>query len=238
MSTSTNTAAKRENAENGGMSAKKLTVLAMFAALAYLCLFVFRFKVSFLSLEIKDSFITMAGFVFGPLTAVGLALAESLLEMVTLSDTGIYGAVMNFAGSAAFAGVASLIYKYRKTLGGALAGLISAAVVMSGVMILMNILITPLYMKVPRSVVVGMIPTLLLPFNLIKGSLNSGMVFLLYKPLSEALKGIGMLPKKEDFRFGKKSVIVLIAAAAVIAAAVVCIIMFLDGDIEWVRSAG
>ena len=79
--------------------------------MAYLCLFVFRFKVNFLSLEIKDVFITMSGFIFGPITAIAVALVEAVLEMITLSDTGIYGAVMNFAGSAAFAGIASLIYK-------------------------------------------------------------------------------------------------------------------------------
>lgn len=101
------------------MDTKKLTVLAMFVALGYLCLFVFRFKVQFLSFEIKDVFITISGFIFGPLTAVGVALAEALLEMFTLSDTGIYGAVMNFAGSASFAASASLVYKYRKSLYGA-----------------------------------------------------------------------------------------------------------------------
>lgn len=214
---------------------KRLTVLAMFLALAYLCLFVFRFKVQFLSLEIKDVFITICGFIFGPVTAVGVALAEALLEMVTLSDTGIYGAVMNFFGSAAFAGTASLVYKYRKTLGGALTGLAISVVVMTTVMIIMNILITPFYMKCSRSVVYGMIPTLLLPFNLVKGVLNAGFVCLLYKPLSEALKGIGMLPKKEKYKFGKRSVITMTAAAAVIIAAIVCLIVFLNGNIEWTR---
>ena len=42
------------------MDVKEMTILAMFTALGYLCLFVFRFKVSFLTLEFKDVFITMA----------------------------------------------------------------------------------------------------------------------------------------------------------------------------------
>lgn len=217
------------------MDTKHLTVLAMFIALAYLCLYVFRFKVNFLSLEIKDVFITMSGFIFGPLTAVGVALAEALLEMFTLSDTGIYGAVMNFAGSASFAGIASLIYKYKKNLIGALLGLVSAIAVMTCVMIAMNILITPFYMKCPREVVYGLIPSLLLPFNLIKGTLNAALVFLIYKPLSEALKAIGMLPKTNSFRFDKKSIIVTVLSVAVIAAAIISLIIFLDGNVEWVR---
>ena len=218
-----------------GMDIKKLTVLAMFVALGYLCLFVFRIKVQFLSLEIKDVFITMSGFVFGPLTAVGVALAESLIEMFTLSDTGIYGAVMNFAGSACFAGTASLIYKYKKNLFGAFMGILCGAVVMTGVMIVLNIIITPFYMKAPRSVVVSLIPTLLLPFNIIKGLLNGGIIFLVYKPLSEALKGIGVLTKKDSFKFDKKSVAVIIASVAVIALSVTALVLFMNGSVEWGR---
>ena len=214
---------------------KKLTVLAMFVAMAYLCLYVFKFKVQFLSLEIKDVFITMSGFIFGPLTAVGVAFVESLLEMITVSDTGPYGAIMNFAGSATFAGTASLIYKYKKNLLGALIGLVSAVVLMTGVMIVLNIFITPLYMKAPREVVISMIPTLLLPFNLVKGSLNSAFVFLLYKPLSEALKGMGMLPKTKEFKFDKKSVLVAILSAVVIAIIIICIIFLFKGNFELIK---
>lgn len=221
--------------KNNRINTRKLTVLAMFIALAYLCLFVFRFKVNFLTLEIKDVFITMTGFIFGPITALGVAFVESLLEMVTLSDTGFYGAIMNFVGSAAFAVTASLIYKYKKNLFGAVIGLVSAVVVMTCVMIIMNILITPIYMHAPRSVVYQMIPTLLLPFNLIKGTLNSALLFLLYKPFSEALKGLKMLPKTDSYKFDKKTVIDSIIAILIIAAAIVSLIVFLNGNIEWVR---
>ncbi len=214
---------------------KKLTVLAMFVALGYLCLFIFRFKVQFLSFEIKDVFITMSGFIFGPLVALGVAFVEAVLEMITLSDTGFYGAVMNFAGSASFAVTASLIYKYKKNLYGAVLGLLCGVAVMTGVMIVMNILITPLYMKAPRQVVIGLIPTLLLPFNIIKGVFNSAVLFVIYKPLSSALKGIGMLPKNDDYRLDKKSIAVTVIAAAVMVVAVIALIFFMKGSVEWGR---
>lgn len=214
---------------------KKLTVLAMFVALGYLCLFIFRFKVQFLSFEIKDVFITMSGFIFGPLVALGVAFVEAVLEMITLSDTGFYGAVMNFAGSASFSVTASLIYKYKKNLYGAVLGLLCGVAVMTGVMIVMNILITPLYMKAPRQVVIGLIPTLLLPFNIIKGAFNSAVLFVIYKPLSSALKGIGMLPKNDDYRLDKKSIAVTVIAAAVMVVAVIALICFMKGSVEWGR---
>lgn len=214
---------------------KKLTVLAMFVALGYLCLFVFRFKVQFLSFEIKDVFTTMSGFIFGPVVALGVAFTEAVIEMITLSDTGLYGAVMNFAGSASFAVTASLIYKYKKNLYGAVLGLLCGVAVMTGVMIVMNILITPLYMKAPREVVIGLIPTLLLPFNVIKGVFNSAVLFVIYKPLSSALKGIGMLPKSDNYKLDKKSIVVTVAAVAVMAASVVALILFMNGSVEWGR---
>lgn len=214
---------------------KKMTVLALFIAIAYICLFLFRIKVSFLTLEIKDVFITMTGFLFGPLTAVGVALVEALIEMVSLSDTGIYGAIMNFAGSAAFAGTAAIIYKYRKTLSGAIVGLIVATFAMTGIMIVLNIAITPFYMKAPRSVVFGLIPTLLLPFNVIKGLLNAGILFVIYKPLSTALKSIGMIPKNQEFKADRKFAVVTAVATLVIISAVVLLIALMKGSVIWGR---
>lgn len=215
---------------------KKMTVLAMFVALSYLCVFVFRFKVQFLSFEMSDIFITICGFAFGPLAAVGVALAKSLLEMITISDTGIYGAVMNFASSAAFAGTAALIYKYKKSLGGALLAMLGAIIARTVVIIALNILITPLYMKCSREVVIGMISSLLLPFNLVKAFMSAGLVFILYKPLSGALRNIGVLPAHaESFTLTKKNIFILIISALVVIAAIVAFVVCLNGNIEWVK---
>lgn len=215
---------------------KKLTVLAMFVALSYLCVFVFRFKVQFLSFELSDIFITIAGFAFGPVAAIGIALAKSLLEMVTIADTGFYGAIMNFASSAAFAGVASVIYKYKKSLNGAILSMAGAIFARTVIIILMNILITPFYMKCPREVVIGMIPTLLLPFNLVKAFMNAGLVFLLYKPLSNALKNIGVMPKGDSaFSVNKKNIAVIIISAIVVIAAIVALLVFMNGNFEWIK---
>ena len=216
---------------------KKITILAMFAALGYICLFVFRFKVSFLTLEFKDVFITMAGFVFGPVAALGVALAESLLEMVKLSDTGFWGALMNFAGSATFAVTAAVIYMYNKSFKGAVIGLTAAVFSMTAVMLLMNLLITPIYAHTDVKTVIGMIIPLLLPFNLIKSVLNAAIAFILYKPISQALKSIHLLPKKDDdFKVGKKSVIGLVIASCIIIISIAVVLMVFKGNFEIIRS--
>lgn len=232
---STKTAADNVHARK--MDVKKMTILAMFAALGYLCLFVFRFKVSFLTLEFKDVFITMAGFVFGPLAAAGVAFAESLIEMVTLSDTGFWGAVMNFGGSATFAVTASLIYKYNKNFKGAVIGLIAAIFSMTAVMLVMNLLITPIYAHTTIDVVIGMILPLLLPFNLIKSALNAALCFMLYKPVSQALKSVHLLPRSDDsFTVNKNTVIGLVIAAIVIVTSIVLVLSVFGGNFELVKA--
>lgn len=219
------------------MDVKEMTILAMFTALGYLCLFVFRFKVSFLTLEFKDVFITMAGFVFGPLAAVGVALAESLLEMVTLSDTGFLGAVMNFGGSAAFAVTASLIYKYNKSFKGAVIGLIAAMFSMTAVMLVMNLFITPIYAHTTIDEVIGMIMPLLLPFNLIKSALNAAICFMLYKPISQALKSIHMLSRRDDgFTVTRNTIIGIVIAGLVIVGSIVLVLTVFGGNFELVKS--
>ena len=88
---------------------KKLTVLAMLSAIAYVAVALLRFPVVlFLSYEPKDVVIAIGGFLYGPLAALGISLVVSFIEMLTISSTGWIGFVMNFLSSAAFAGTAAL----------------------------------------------------------------------------------------------------------------------------------
>ncbi len=104
---------------------------------------------------------------------------------------------MNILSTAAFSVVAATIYHYRRTLFGAVSGLFCGVLSMTAVMLLWNFLVTPIYMGVPRDVVVSMLVPVFLPFNLIKAGLNGGFVLLLYKPVSHALKRASLLPKAE-----------------------------------------
>ena len=159
----------------------------MFAALAFVVSLVFRFPVTFLTFDAKDAIITLAGFIFGPISALVTSLLAAILEF-QISDTKVYGFIMNFASSATFSVTSSLIYKYKRTFFGSLIAFYSATVVLTAVMLCMNILVTPFYMGVPRSVVIENIPTLFLPFNLAKALLNSAIAMLLYKPVITSLR--------------------------------------------------
>ena len=173
---------------NSAAKIKKTVILALFCAIAYATMFVMRFKVSFLTFDAKDAVITIAGLLFGPMAALVISFIVALIEMITVSDTAFYGFIMNFASSAAFSCVCSLIYKYKKNIKGAVLGLVSAIFVNTAVMIAMNLFVTPFYMHAPIQEVAKMIPALLLPFNFTKSILNASLVLILYKPVSRAIK--------------------------------------------------
>ena len=168
---------------------KMLTTSAMFCAIAYAAVFFCRIPVvAFLKYEPKDVIITIGGLLMGPIVAFLISLVVSVIEMMTISDTGVIGLFMNVVASTTFACSASIIYQKNRTLKGAIYGLLVGWFAMTIVMLLWNYLITPFYMAVPREAVVSMLLPVILPFNLIKGGLNFAIVLLLYKPVVNALR--------------------------------------------------
>ncbi len=173
---------------------KQLVTAAMFAAIAYVIVAVIRIPIIlFLKYEPKDVVIAIAGFLYGPLTSLAISGVVCLLEMVTISDTGIIGCIMNMLATCSFACTAAFIYKKRHNLRGAVEGMIIGTVFMTIIMLLWNYLITPLYMGYPREAVVEMLLPAFLPFNLLKGGLNTAILFLIYKPVVSALRKAGLV---------------------------------------------
>ncbi len=176
---------------------KKLTTTAMLSAMAYILMFISKIIPAvegFLQYDAKDVVIAIGGFILGPLYALIISVVVSLLEFLTVSGTGFIGLVMNIISTATFACVASFIYRRKKTLLGAFLSLGTATVALTAVMLLWNYYITPLYMNIPRSVIVPMLPTVFLPFNLVKGLINSGFILFTYRPVVSALQKAKLVP--------------------------------------------
>ena len=213
---------------NKKQNLKYLTGGALFSALTFGVSLVFRIPVGFLTFDAKDAVITIAAFVWGPLSAIPMAIIAALLELVTISSTGWYGFLMNVASTLAFALTSSFIYKMRRTRNGSIIAIYSAVVAVCVVMMVMNILITPYYMGVPRGMVVDLLPTLLLPFNFAKAMMNGAIVVLLYKPLVTSLRLVGFAKgsaNASDLKLNKNSVIMLIIGALTLTVSVVIFII-------------
>ena len=212
----------------------RLTLMAMFAALAYIVMLVGRFPISsvdFLKYDPKDVILVICGFILGPMPALLVTFVVSAIEMLTVSSTGIIGLIMNVLSSAGFACTAALVYKKRHSLRGAAVGLVLGALVMTALMLLWNYFITPYYMGMPREAVAAMLVPVFLPFNLIKSALNAAIAMLIYKPVSRALRQIGLTEPVGGQAPGKKSVMGALLIAALVLVSCIFIVLIMRGII-------
>ncbi len=206
-------------------SVKKLVLMAMLAAMAYMIMTLVRIPiVLFLKYEPKDVIITIGGFLLGPMTSFIVSLVVSLIEMVTVSETGPIGCLMNLLSTCSFACTAAFIYKRQHTLKGAGIGLAAGSVFMVGIMLLWNWLISPLYMGVERSAVEALLLPAFLPFNLLKAGLNSALTLGLYKPVATALRKTGLV--ETGNRTGASKIGIYLFAAGLLITCILLLLVF------------
>jgi len=194
---------------------REITILAFLAVIAYVVMYLSKQipvnVIGFLNFDLKDVIICIAGFLYGPLAVVSISVVVSIIEMVTISSTGFWGLLMNVLSTCAFICTAAWIYQRHRTMKGAICGLVIGALLMTGVMLLWNWLITPIYMDAGRDFVVSLLIPVFLPFNLIKAGINGTLTVLLYKPVVTALRKAKLVDMSSGSGSGKSKLgIVLI----------------------------
>lgn len=208
---------------------RMLITLALFAAIAYVSTALIRIPVVnpgfTLSYDPKDIVIVIAGFIYGPIPAVGIVIVDAFLEMITFSETGFWGFLMNVIASISFTLPAVLIYKHKRTFKGAVFGLLSGVSLAVVMMLLWNLIVTPIYTGAPRSVVAGMLPTVFLPFNLLKCSINALFAIILYKPISKALRAAKILPEPSAAP-GKQKMLIPVVAGILLAIVIALTVLY------------
>lgn len=181
---------------------RQLATMGMMVALAYVVTVLTRFPLMsaapFLKYDPKDVVLLIGAYLYGPLAGLAMSAVTCFIEMVTVSESGIYGFIMNLVASAAFVCPAAFFYRRRRTMGGAILGLALGVAAMSATMVLWNYIITPIYQGWPREQVAGMLATVFLPFNVIKGVLNAALTLVLYQPVTNALRRSHLLPALPD----------------------------------------
>ena len=217
---------------------EKVIGISIFSALAYIVALICNIippVQGFLSLDIKDAVIAIAAFIYGPISGVIIAFIAAFIEFLTFSTTAWYGLIMNFASSAVFTLTASLIYKKLRTINGAIISFVAAIIATTGVMLLLNTFVTPIYLisplvGMPEAVATDMVKSLLgkvlLPFNFAKAMLNASVAIMLYKPVLSALSKAKIIKTKSaSLNFNKNTKIVLIVGSCALVAAVVIFII-------------
>ena len=177
---------------NSNFSTLKLAKMALMLAIATLCSF-FWFPIlpgaTFLHFEVSDIAILIAAFAFGPIPGLVVGVLSILLhDIIAGAVDGPYGMIMHVIAVVTLVLVAGFIYSKFKTKKGALVALIVGGLCMAAVMIPANLLVTPIFMGVPRQVVVGMLVPVIIPFNLLKAGINSIIAFAVFKALHPVVK--------------------------------------------------
>lgn len=166
------------------MSIYKLVFLAMIGALSFVLMW-FGFPIipaaPYLKFEPSDVPLMLATIAYGPVAGI-MALTIKNLMYFLLHGSNIFGIFMNFCASATFLLVG---YFVNKKMNFAVSGG-AGAIAMALVMIPLNMIIVPLEFGLPLEKVQALLLPVYIPFNLIKGSLNTVLFILLWSVLKKS----------------------------------------------------
>lgn len=169
---------------------RELVGTAMLAAIAYLLL-LFAFPVipafPFMKVDFSEIAILISTYVFGPLAGIITAFIRSLLHMITSGEPAAFiGDSASFIAALSFVLPIYYLSQKRQQIKSLLFAFFIGIVTMTLVMSLLNLtVIIPLYTKIAgfdigmsygKYVLYGVIP-----FNLIKGVLVSGVFMLIHE---------------------------------------------------------
>ena len=212
------------------MTTKKITTLGMLCALAVIVNLLIHFplipSVEFLSYDAKDVIIVIGGFIYGPGSAFIMSVITSLLEIMYRGGN-LLDVLMNVISTCTFACVAAWIYKRDHTREGAFIGLGAGIVCCVLSMLLWNYIVTPIYFGMPREAVVSILIPGILPFNLLKCGLNTGLTLFLYKPIVGVFRRTSLVEHSSggDHAITKGTVLI----GLFICASVICFILGFQG---------
>lgn len=192
--------------QNKILNVRNVVLIGMFGALAAV-LESFQIPVPFAppfyKLDFAETPIMIGAFALGPVPAVLMELVKNILKLLIKGTTTMYvGDLGNFIGGCAFVLPASIIYQKHKTKKTAMIGLVVSVITAIIVAIFVNCFLTiPTYAKLMfgnMESIIAMgtainpairdLPTFaafaIVPFNLVKCSLNAFITALVYKHVS------------------------------------------------------
>lgn len=184
-------------------STAAIAKLAMMTAVSMVLLLLVRIPfppAPFLVYDPADVPIYITAFAFGPAAGLIVTLVVCLIQAFMLGGDGLYGFLMHFVATGIVAVVIGLMYKNCKTKKKAVQALVVGVILATAVMCVMNLIVTPVYMGAPRAAVVAMLPTAIIPFNLLKAGINSILTFILYKRVSGFLHGSSAVKAPEEVK--------------------------------------
>ena len=175
---------------------RQLVTMALMCAIGVLLSFV-EFPllpgVTWLKYDASAMPAMVCGFAFGPAAGLAVGIVGAVIHGILMADFS--GAIMNILVVTGFILPAALVYRRSRTFKSGVVGLVLSAITATGMAILGNLVITPMWLGVPLDAVVAMILPILTPFNLIKAGINAVLTLIVYKSISNLIT-----PKKKQVK--------------------------------------
>ena len=195
-------------------NARFIAWTAVFAALAaVLQLLEFHLPIlpTFLAVDFSELPAVLASFSLGPSSGVLVCLVKNLIKLITTTTGGV-GELANFLIGIFYVIPAGLIYKYKRTFGGAVIGMITGIICCGLISVPLNYYVTyPVYYNfMSQDAILGMYQAIYsgtdsilealfifnVPMTAGKMLINSAITLLIYKKLSNLIK-FGIRRKKQ-----------------------------------------
>ncbi len=184
----------------------KIGILSALAAVIQLLEIPLFFAPSFYKLDLSDLIALIGGFAMGPIAGALIQLLKNLLNLVLNGTaTAFVGEAANVLTGCLLVVPAALIYRSKKSLKGAILGMIVGTLSLTVAGAFLNAFVMlpffSYFYEMPMEAIVGMgtainpaitdVTTLVLwavvPFNLLKGILCSFLTLITYKRISPLL---------------------------------------------------
>ena len=179
----------------------KLVLTAMMAALSVVFMFVVRFSLlpgaKFLEYDMGDIPVILSTLFLGTPAGAFVLVFVSLIQSLTVSAASSWqGFVMHVLSTGVYVIILKLFTSKNDSAKKMLAGVAVSTIALTAIMIPLNLIFTPLYLNTTVDAVLQLMLPAIIPFNFLKGIINSAIIILLYKPLQEILTKSNMLNKK------------------------------------------
>ena len=171
---------------------RMLVSMAMLSAISIVLAYIIHIPlipgVPYLEYDPADVTILIGTFAYGPLAGFIITVVVSIIQGMTVSAIGgPIGILMHILATGGFALLAGVLYKRDKSKKGAMIALICGSIFMVILMVICNIIFTPLYTGLSQSEVINMLVPIIIPFNVLKAGINSVITFVVYKRVSKYL---------------------------------------------------
>lgn len=175
-------------AKRSHWSVRELVTLAIFSALGMALSFIqipIFPPAPYLQYDPSGIVTLTVALMYGPAAGIMVQLVSWIPKLIMSP----LGSLLTFVAMIGAVLVVGLIYKKFHNLKGAIVAIVVGSVIFTAIAIAMNFVITPIYTPgVTVEAVASMVVPILLPFNIIKCTINGVVTGLLYKPVSNLVK--------------------------------------------------